>query len=77
MIVRVKCFTGLRRYAPDGQSEFTLTLVKGAQVAQILEHLNIPADAGALSAVNGALAQRDQVLRDGDVIVLFTPMDGG
>ena len=77
MIVRVRCFTGMRRYAPEGQSEFTQTLEAGARVALLLAQLNIPADAGVLIAVNGARADNDNVLQDGDTIVLFTPMEGG
>jgi molybdopterin converting factor small subunit len=77
MNVRVKCFTGMRRYAPGGQSEFEIVLAEGAQVAQLLAHLNVPADAAAIIAVNGARAEGDRLLRDGDTVVLFTPMEGG
>ncbi len=77
MNVRVKCFTGMRRYAPEGQSEFALTLEAGASAAQLLDQLNVPADAGALIAVNGMRADRDKRLQDGDTVVLFTPMEGG
>lgn len=77
MKVTVKCFTGMRPYAPDGQSKFALFLEEGAQVAQLLDRLNVPADAGAIIAVNGARAERDKRLQDGDTIVLFTPMEGG
>ena len=77
MIVRVKCFTGMRRYAPQGQSEFALTLEAGARTAELLDQLSVPADAGVLIAVNGTCAHKDQLLQDGDTIVLFTPVEGG
>lgn len=77
MNVRVKCFTGMRRYAPEGRGEFALALAEGAQVAQLLVQLNVPVDAGTFIAVNGVRVVPDQVLREGDTVVLFTPMDGG
>lgn len=77
MKVRVRCFTGMRRYAPDGKGDFTLEMAEGAPVARLLGHLKVPADAGVFIAVNGRRAGSDHVLRDGDEVVMFEHMEGG
>ena len=77
MIVQVKCFTGMRRFAPDNSKEFTIELQIGASVARLLEQIGVPAAIQPIAAVNGARAERDTRLYDGDTVVLFTPMEGG
>ena len=77
MIVRVKCFANLRRYAPAGRSDFKVELAAGALVGQLLDQMGVPADAQAFIAVNGVRAGRDKPLSDGDLVVLFTLMEGG
>ena len=77
MIVRVKCFTGMRRFAPDGRIDFDIELDAGAQVAHLLERLGVPVATDVIAAVNGRRAERDALLREGDAVVLFTPMEGG
>ena len=77
MIVRVKCFAGLRRYAPAGRSDFEVELAAGTPVGQLLDQMGVPADDQTFIAVNGTRAGRDKPLVDGDLVVLFTPMEGG
>ncbi len=77
MIVRVKCFTGLRRYAPEGRKDFAIELDAGARVANLLDRLGVPVAIDAIAAVNGRRVARETPLQDGDAVVLFTPMEGG
>ena len=77
MKVRVRCFTGMRPYAPDGKGDFDLTLQAGTRVAQLLEQLGVSADVQPFIAVNGRRAEVGKRLADGDVVVLFTVMEGG
>ena len=77
MIVRVKCFTGMRRFAPADQPEFDIEIDAGASVASLLELLEVPPDLQPIVAVNGARAETNRSLHDGDTIVLFTPVEGG
>lgn len=77
MIVRVKCFTGMRRFAPAGRHDFEIELDAGAPVARLLDRLGVPAGGQPIVAVNGAQADKNSPLHDGDTIVLFTPMEGG
>lgn len=77
MKVRVRCFTGMRPYAPDGQSDFRLELVAGDTLRHLLEKLHIPADAKPFIAVNGRKVAAHHTLHDGDEVVMFTHMEGG
>lgn len=77
MIVRVKCFTGMRRFAPAGGSEFEVEVDADARVARLLDQLGVPAGTQAIVAVNGERAEKSKPLHDGDTIVLFTLMEGG
>jgi sulfur carrier protein ThiS len=77
VIVRVKCFTGLRRFAPDGRKDFTIELDAGAKVAHLLDRLGVPVATDVIAAVNGRRVDREAPLEDGDTLVLFTPMEGG
>lgn len=78
MIVTVKCFTGMRRYAPADEIEgFELNLDSGARLSDLLARLGAAEEKAALTAVNGRNVGRDTVLQDGDRVVLFTPAEGG
>lgn len=77
MKIRVRCFTGMRQYAPKGTGDFDLELAAGIRVAQLLDQMGVPADARPFIAVNGSRSERDMRLNDGDTVVLFTPAEGG
>lgn len=77
MKIRVRCFTGMRPYAPDGKGDFELELAAGSRVAQLLDQMGVPADTRPFMAVNGSRSQRDRLLSEGDTVVLFTSMEGG
>jgi sulfur carrier protein ThiS len=67
----------MRRFAPAGKHAFELDLAAGASVAHMLERLRVPAANPVVVVVNGARAEKDQLLDNGDAIVLFTPAEGG
>ena len=77
MKVRVRCFTGMRRYAPGGRGDFEVAVEGGGRVEDLLRRLGVPTDERPFIAVNGVRAEGGQRLNDGDTIVLFTPADGG
>lgn len=77
MKVRVRCFTGMRPYAPDGGGDFEVTIQAGMPVGQLIEQLGVPADAQPFIAVNDRRAEVDKRLADGDIVVLFTMVEGG
>jgi sulfur carrier protein ThiS len=78
--VKVTLFADLRRYLAKGVTgPQPYTLPAGATVADLIALLGIPAgDAAEVTAGrNGDQAQHDDVLHDGDDLVLFSPMEGG
>ena len=77
MKVSVKLFNQLRVYAPRGSAHARPTLPPGAQVADLLARLNIPAAVQRTVLVNGRRAEDDTPLADGDDVVLMSPIEGG
>ena len=54
-----------------------IELAPGASVADLFDRLGVPVETDAIVAVNGARADREAALSDGDAVVVFTPMEGG
>lgn len=77
MKIRVRCFTGMRRYAPNGKGDFSLELPEEASVGQMLETLGVPPGMHPFIAVNGRQAETGQRLREGDGVVVFSLAEGG
>lgn len=76
--ITVKLFAELRQYLPDGEKgTFSQSLTSGDTVEAVLSELGVPADVEITVGLNGELGARDNVLRDGDDLHLFTPMQGG
>jgi molybdopterin converting factor small subunit len=75
--IRVRCFTGMRQYAPEGEGDFKTDLAEGTRVGQLLDKMGVPVDTRPFIAVNGFRVERDKPLNDNDTVVLFTSMEGG
>ena len=76
--VTVKLFADLRRFLPkgeDGPLEFTLPA--GATVQDVIDLIGVPSQEEITAGIDNELAQRETVLKDGDELLLFTPMEGG
>jgi len=76
--VTVTFFADLRRFIPrgkDGPQPYTIQ--EGAGVADLLAAIGIEQDAEVTVAVDGELASRDTLLRDGAEVMLLNPMEGG
>jgi sulfur carrier protein ThiS len=76
--VTVTLFADLRRFLPrgaDGPQRYRLPA--GATVATLLDTIGVTAAYDVTVGVNGDLAGRDQVLRDGADVMLLSPMEGG
>jgi len=76
-MVRVRCFTGMRRYLPEGKGDFAIELAEGADLRRLLDIMDVPPGIAPFIAVNGRKVAQDHLLRDGDEVVLFTHMEGG
>jgi sulfur carrier protein ThiS len=76
--VRVSLFADLRRFLPRGaEGPQLFSLPAGATVGDLLAAIGIPAEDEVTPGLNGELAGRDAILRDGDDLVLFSAMEGG
>jgi sulfur carrier protein ThiS len=76
--VEVHLHADLERYAPSGQrGVLWLVLPMGAQVADVLREVGLPADRRVLVGQNGDAARPEQMLEDGARIDLVPPIAGG
>ena len=76
--VSVTFFADLRRFLPrgaDGPQPYTIP--ESATAADLLATIGVEAGAEVTIAVDGELAERDTLLRNGNEIMLLNPMEGG
>lgn len=59
----------------DGPRPYTLPV--GARLADLLAVIGLDAATDLTAAVDGELAERDSLLRDGAEVILLAPMEGG
>jgi sulfur carrier protein ThiS len=76
--VTVVFFADLRRFLPRGETgPQRYALAPGATIAGLLDTIGIAPDTDLTAAVDGELASRETVLRDGADVMLLSPMEGG
>lgn len=76
--VCLQLFADLRRFAPRGQTgPLILEVEAGATVRDLLAAAGVPADGEITIGMRGEQASLETVVRDGDEVVLFSPMEGG
>ncbi len=74
MKIAISAFGDVDRHV-KGRRE--LELADGATVATVLAELGISPTAQLTVGINGQLVALDSPLRDGDKVMLVTPMEGG
>ena len=79
MLVRVSLFGDVSRHLHGRDKDYRQELPEGATVRELMAALGIdPGGEPPLTiAVNGQLGAADSPLRDGDKVMLVTPMEGG
>ena len=79
MRVHVKLFATLRHFAPSAAIglPFEVDLADGATVADLIHHLNLPAEEVKIVYVNARARPEDWLLASGDEIGIFPPIGGG
>ena len=79
MTVQVKLFALLRKYhpGPNRSAPLSLALAEGSTVADVIAVLTLPAEVVRASFVNGERLPSDTVLREGDLVSLFSAVVGG
>ena len=79
MLIQVKLFATLRRYAGDiplGQP-IPAELPAGATLQDLVERLGIPPDQTKVTFVNGRAQELNWILQPGDEVGIFPPIGGG
>lgn len=79
MEVQIKLFGIFREFCPPQTegSGFRLDIDGDARIQDILARLKIPENLPKSIICNGRVAKEDQVLRESDVIAIFSPITGG
>jgi sulfur carrier protein ThiS len=88
MQIQAKLFATLIRVVPDrirehypqsvrAGSPLEVELPEGSTLADLVEHLGLPAEKVRVIFVNGRIRQRDTVLAAGDEVGIFPPVGGG
>jgi sulfur carrier protein ThiS len=79
MLIRVSLFGDVSRHLHGRDKEHAQELPDGATVRDLMAALGIDpsGDPPLTVAVNGELGQVASPLRDGDKVMLVTPMEGG
>lgn len=75
MRITVKCFATLNRFQPADADAHPLP--DGATAAELIRRLGVPPEEVAILFVNGAHAEPERVLADGDRVGLFPAVGGG
>ena len=79
MRIRVKLYATLRRFAAHTGVgvPFEVDLPDGATIADLIYHLNLPAEEVKMAFVNACARSEDWRLEPGDEIGIFPPIGGG
>ncbi|MBI4219958.1 MAG: MoaD/ThiS family protein [Chloroflexi bacterium] len=67
----------LRSYLKARTSPAPIELGEGATVSEALGFIGIPSTASWNASIDGTLVYADQVLKDGDHLLVFAPIAGG
>ncbi len=80
MKIKVKLFATLTAFAPHGEragEPFEVELPENSDIADLWQHLNIPAEEVKVSFVNGIARSQYYILHEGDEVGIFPPIGGG
>jgi sulfur-carrier protein len=79
MNIEVRLYANFRDFLPPGSGTFGVTkyLEKEMTIEELVKELGLPEDIPKIVIVNGAHAEFDYVLKDGDTLSVFPPLAGG
>lgn len=79
MRICVKLFGHFRDYLPSGSEGplFWIELEERSRVSDLLTHLGIPEKQPKAIICNHRTGKEGQLLNDGDVVAIFSPVSGG
>lgn len=77
MRVKVRFLGELRNFVCKRQSEVILDLKPGSRVLDVMERFNIPKGEVMICCVNDRHVGSNQILHEGDTLLLVPPIGGG
>ena len=77
MFINVKGYASLKQFTADLSTRGTLTVPDNATVAYVLVKLHVPSDSKVITMINGRHCTLNHILRSGDKLVFFPPLEGG
>jgi len=77
MIINVKGYASLKQFTAHLSPRGKLTVPDNATVASVLEKLQVPSDSEVITMINGRHCTLNHILRSGDKLVFFAPLEGG
>jgi molybdopterin converting factor small subunit len=79
VIIHVKLFATLIKFAPNGESakSFPVEVTEGFSLGDLIKLLKIPNEEAKICFVNGHAEEPDYVLKENDEIGMFPPVGGG
>ena len=75
----MRLYASLASHMPektDGNA-WNMEISESTTVAELLQHLKVPADAVKIIFLNGVHARGDEILKQGDRVGVFPPVAGG
>lgn len=76
MRIKVKLYGDLKKYAPGGHNEFSMSLEQEATLSRVCKMLSIQKSNHVL-LINGRRPDQDEKLADGDTLVFMPQISGG
>jgi molybdopterin converting factor small subunit len=77
VFVKIKGHADMKKYTAHLPSEGALEIPEGTTVAMILKTLKVPSELQKIVVVNGRHTAYDYILKPGDTLVFFPPLEGG
>jgi molybdopterin converting factor small subunit len=77
VIIELRPYFTLRRRLPEGADEERFELPDGATVGELKQLLGAGGDPSITTLVNGHPRPDRHVIRHGDVVTVFPPVEGG
>ena len=77
MNITVKSYASMKKYLACLPVDGALDIPEGSPVGAVLKRLGIPPEMKKVILVNGRHRSQDHVLRAGDTLILFPPLEGG
>lgn len=77
MIINVRGYASLKQFTAHLSPRGALTVPDNATVASVLEKLQVPSDSEVITMINGRHCTLNHILRSGDKLVFFPPLEGG